>query len=55
MAARRNKISDAFILKAFHVTFNVRKTAKRVGMSFVQTSRRLNKLGLCYTKTGRSR
>jgi predicted transcriptional regulator len=55
MAARRNKISNNFILKAFHATYDVRKTARRVGMSFVQVSRRLNKLGLCNTKTGRSR
>jgi hypothetical protein len=55
MAARHNKISDDFILKAFRATKNVRKTAQRVSMSFVQTSRRLNKLGLCNTKTGRSR
>lgn len=55
MAARHNKISNDFILKAFKATNDVRKTAKRVGMSFVQVSRRLNKLGLCNTKTGLSR
>jgi hypothetical protein len=55
MAARRNKISNAFILKAFSATQDIRKTAKRVGMSYVQTARRLNMLGLCDSKTGRSR
>ena len=55
MASRHNKISNDFILKAFNATKDVRKTAQRVGMSFVQVSRRLNMLGLCNTKTGRSR
>ena len=55
MAVRHNKISDAFITKSFKATQSIYKAAKRVGMSYVQTARRLNALGLVNTKTGRSR
>ncbi len=55
MAARRNKISDAFIERAFFKLGSISKTAKRVGMSYVQTARRLFKLGLADTLTARSR
>jgi molybdenum-dependent DNA-binding transcriptional regulator ModE len=55
MAARRNKISNAFIEKAFRSTGTIKGTAKRVGMSYVGAARRLFKLGLADTLTARSR
>ncbi len=52
MASR--KVSDAFITKAFKAIKTISGTARRVGISYVWAARRLQRLGLVNTKTGRS-